>query len=553
MNQKVVIIGGNATGMKTAAKLRRLNKNIEIVVFTEDEYISYAGCGLTYYISNMIDSREKIILKTPEKTREEDNIIVYNKHRVERIDTNIKQLLINKLDDNTLITETYDTLVIATGSVPIKPKIKNINANNVFFLKTISDAEQIKSKAKSSSKAIIIGGGYISLELSEAFKMMGLEVTVISSSKHILNNIDPDISFHIKNYCQDNNINIVNNETVITFIHDENNNITGVITNKQQYKADLVVISKGFEPNADVAFNAGIKTGINKAIVVNEYLETSVKNVYAGGDCIEITNLISKEPTNYYSGSLANKHGNIIAQNISGIKSDFKGSYCPSILKIKDMTVAKVGLSETEAKASHMNYETVLVPVYDTAHYYPGSSRIIIKLLANKETHKLLGVQIFGLGNVSKRIDIASMAMYLAMSVDCITKLDITYAPPYSGAIDAIIIAANVLLNKLNGSSESILPLDLLDKLNKTDTNYTLIDVRSRDQFNDGHIPTAINLSYDDLTNYMPKLDRNKEIITYCVVGRTSYLAYKKLINNGFANVKYLEGGITTWIGKIEN
>ncbi|MEW5820071.1 MAG: FAD-dependent oxidoreductase [Cyanobacteriota bacterium] len=552
MSEKLIIIGGVAAGMKTAAKARREKPDLEIVVYQEEEVISYAGCGLTYYISDVISDRGKLVHRTADQMKEKSNIDVYTNHRVIKIIPETKEIAVLNLKTKEEFTTKYDKLVIATGASPKVPDIKGISSNNVHFLKSITDADKIKVASKAIKNVIVAGAGFLGLEIAEAFKEMNKEVNLIVGSDQVLREFDKDIAYHVLKYMKEKGINVYTSENLIAIETDENSNLTKVVTDKQEIKADMVIICKGVKPNTDIAKEAGIELGLFGGIKVDDNLKTSIEDIYAGGDCVETKFLLNNKGYAISSGSIANKHGKVIAENITGKKSTFKGSLKTRIVKIFDMTVARVGYSEKEAKKEAIDYEVALIAADDIAHYYPGAQKIVLKMLAEKNTHKIIGLQSFGLGEVSKRIDVASIVITAGMTVEQVSQADLTYAPPYSPAMDAIIVCANVLANKLTGKSKSIMPLEFLEKMNNKPDSYVLIDVRPPDGYKEGKIKGAINIPFGQLRNRLDELDKNKEIIIHCRIGKMSYVAYRVLKNNGFENIKYLDGGVTGWIDELE-
>lgn len=552
MPEKLVIIGGVAAGMKTAARAKRVNRNLDITVFQDENEISYASCGLTYYISGIIPERESLVHRTADQMKEKSSINVNINHEVVNIDSENKQLTVLDKVNNTEFTVPYDKLVIATGTIVKKLQIEGVESENVYYLNSIIDADAIKNAVKNAKKAVILGAGFLGIELAEAFTHLGIDTTLIVESDQILRNFDREIADYVARYVKEKNVKILTSEEVLRFEIDNKSRVKKVITTNNKVDTDIVVICKGSTPNSQLVRNSSIKIGPSGAIVVDKHMQTSVKDIYAGGDCAQSTSLITNKPINYSSGSIANRQGRVIADNICGINTTYEGSLRSRILKFYDMTIAKSGISEKEAIIEGFEYESIVVPGNDKAHYFPGSDKIIIKMIAEKGTHRILGTQIVGEGDVSKRIDVAAVAMTTNMTTDQLSNVDLTYAPPYSSAMDVIITTANALTNKLIGKFETISVFELLDKQQKSMEDVVLLDVRSPEEYNTSHVKGAINLPFSTLDKSMLTLDKNKEIITICNIGRQGYLAYKKLKNNGFNNVKSLEGGLLTWLGELE-
>lgn len=552
MPEKLVIIGGVAAGMKTAAKAKRVNRKLDITVFQDESEISYASCGLTYYISGVIPQREKLVHRTAEQMKEKSSINVYINHCVTKIDPLTKQIKVLNNENNDEFLVPYDKLVIATGTNSNELKIDGIESKNIFYLNSITDADAIKTAVQKAKKSVILGAGFLGVELAESFRNLNLDTTIVVKSDYILRNFDEEIAGFVAKYVKEKNVKIITSEDVLRFEADETGAVNKVITTNHQIDTDIVVICKGASPNSQLAKDSGLDIGPSGGIIVDKYMQTSAEDVYAGGDCAEVSCLITNKPINYSSGSIANRQGRVIAENVCGTKTVYAGSLRSRILKFFDMTIAKSGLSEKEAIKEGYDYESVVVPGNDRAHYFPGSDKIIIKMIAEKASHRILGVQIIGKGDVSKRIDIAAIAMTMGMTTNQLSQVDLTYAPPYSSAMDVIINVANTLNNKLTGKFHTISVLKLVEKQKMSSGNLTILDVRTPEEYKESHVKGAINMPFSTLDKGMQTLDKNKEIITVCNIGRQGYLAYKKLKNNGFKDVKSLEGGLLTWLGDLE-
>lgn len=552
MVEKLVIIGGVATGMKAAAKARRENPDCVIEVYQDEADISYSGCGMPYYISGVVDSRDKMIHRTPGSIKEKSNIEVFINHRVEKIDRDNKNILVLDLKTSETKSVKYDKLVISTGARSKKTNIKGIEASNVLYLNNFYESDLIKQAAKNAQSVLILGGGFLGLELAEASVELGLQTSLAVSSRHILRDFDIDIVNPVEKYLKQKGVNLYTSENVEEFISDDIGNVVKAKTNNREIQTDLVLICKGVTPNIELAKEAGLKIGESNAIWVNKYLQTSDKNIYAGGDCAEGYFVIDNKPVNYSSGSIASKQGRIIGENIKENQSVYQGSLKSRIIKVFDMTVAKTGYGEKEALDAGYEIETALVPGYDRAHYYPGADYITVKLIVNKLNHKLLGVQLFGPGDVSKRIDVIVVAITAGMTVEQVALADLTYAPPYSSAMDNLIVASNVLSNKLKGVSEAVTPDEFAKMLDSGKDDFLLMDIRSPDDYKESHIEGAENYPLGKLKAMTADLDKNHPIIIHCKIGRMSYVAYRRLKNLGFNNVKYVEGGIITWVRELE-
>jgi len=546
--ERLLIIGGVAAGTKVAAKAKRENPDLEVTVLTREEYVSYAGCGLPYFIGDVIKDKNEIIIKTPESLKKELDINILTLHEVLKIIPEEKKVIaINKVNDEK-VEIMYDKLVIATGASPVIPEIPGISLKRIFTLRTVSDALVIKSliDAGRVKRALIVGGGFIGLEMAENLYRRGIEVTIIEHSKYILPGFDPEIALIAQKYLAKKGIKILTEEKVISFNGNEKGEVTSVITDKRSIETDFVLWSAGVKPNIELAKDAGIEIGETGAIRVNEYLETSIEDIYGVGDCVEMRHLITGKPVWYPMGSTANKMGRVAAINVahSEKKEIFSGVLGTAIIKLFELKAAKTGLTEKEALKEGYEVETVLVPSNDLSHYYPGNKTIIIKMIADRKTHRILGAQIIGEGVIDKPIDIIVTAMSLKARIEDLAKMDFAYAPPFSMAMSSVIVTSNVMLNKLYGKLHGISPMQLKDKLEE---DIQILDTRSEAEFVVSSIPNSINIPFDQLRHRALELDKEKETVIVCKIGKRAYLAYITLKKLGFKNIKILDGGITAY------
>ncbi|MEP9411778.1 MAG: FAD-dependent oxidoreductase [Candidatus Brocadia sp.] len=544
----LVIIGGVAAGMKAAAKARRESPMMKITVVTDEQYISYAGCGMPYFIGDIIKDSKKLILREPIYFKNMHNIDVLTRHQATAIDTGSKQVKVRNLDKGHDLTFHYDKLIIATGAQPIIPTLPGISLGNIFTLRTMSDALKIRASVDGGKikSAVIVGGGLIGMEMMENLVLRGIKVTVVELLDHILPPLDKDMALLVQKYVMGKGIEVITSDGVKSFEGNSNGTVAKVITGKRQLPADMVILSIGIKPNTKLAQEAGIKIGVTSAIQVNERMETNIPDVYAIGDCAESIHLVTGKAAWIALGSTAAKMGRVAAINTTGGSDTFKGVLGTLIVKVFEMNVGKVGLSEQEAIKEGFQVESAIVPAGDKAHYYPETKDIIIKLIADRATKKLLGAEIVGEGVVDKRIDIIVTALTLGATVDHISKLDLAYAPPYAMSMDAIIVAANVLGNKLSGKTKGILPAEVAEKRNRGD-DFVLLDVRTEIEYESGYIKGCKHIPLDKLTSRVHELDNSQEIITYCRAGLRAAQAYRILKNAGFRNVKYMDGSILAW------
>lgn len=545
-NKRLVIIGGVAAGMKAAAKARRESSTMKITVVTDEQYISYASCGMPYFIGNIIKDSKKLLVREPAYFKNMHNIDVFIRHRATAIDTKSKQVRVKDLENEKDLVFDYDKLIIATGAQPIVPPLPGISLGNIFTLRTVDDALKIRSFVDRGNvkNAVIVGGGLIGLEVAENLVLRGIKVAVVELLGQILPPLDKDMSLIVHNHLKEKGVEVITSDGVKSF--EGNGAVTKVVTGKRQLPADMVILSVGIKPNTKLAQEAGIEIGPTRAIKVNELMETNVPGVYAIGDCAENIHLVTGKPAWIALATTASKMGRVAAINAAGGTDTFKGVLGTLIVKVFDLNVGKVGFSEQEAIKAGFKIETAIVPAQDIAHYYPGARFIITKLIADVTTRKLLGAEIVGEGIVDKRIDVIATALTFGATVDQISKLDLAYAPPYATVMDAVIVAANVLNNKLLGKTEGILPQKVVEKRD-TGEDFILLDVRKEEEYKSGHIKGCQHIPLDKLASRTGELDGSKGIITYCRVGLRAAHAYRILKNAGFDNVKYMDGSILAW------
>ena len=455
---KIVIIGAVAAGAKAAAKARRMSKDNEIIVYTEDTHISYSSCGLPYYIEGNFEDYRMLLVRSPEEF-EAQNVKINLLHKVIKIIPATQQILVHNLSDNKVELVNFDKLIIATGASPFIPPIKNVNLPNIFTLRKIEDGINIRAKALLSKKVLIVGGGYIGMELLEAFVVRGLHVTLIENSKHIMSVLDSDMSQLV--YEQLESINkgrfeIIRGESVVEFNGDENGVKCAKLNSGQVIDTDMTVIAAGVRPNSELAYDAGIELGPTRAIKVNKQMQTNYENIYACGDCVEENLIINDSPIWLPLGSNANKEGRCAAINVSGGFDEFNGVLGSAVTRCLDLTISMTGLTEKSARIYDIEPVSVTVTKNDKVGYMPDVNNITLKLIADKKNGQLIGGQAVGAGDGDKRINTLTSALLSKMSVDEFCKNDLTYAPPYSPTIDPLLNAAEILRSKLKKlSSES--------------------------------------------------------------------------------------------------
>ena len=453
MIEKVVIIGGGAAGPKTAAKLRRERHDIQIDLYTQEDVISYSACGLPYFIENIIQNPETLIIRTPDDFKKQ-NIDVHLKQRCLKIDTDEQKVLMEDLNSHNLYEVDYNILVIATGASPVIPDISGINLKNIFTLRTVDDGIKIKEKMRQSKRAVLLGGGYISVEVMEAFVNNGLHVTLIERNPQILKMFDEDFAQRIADYIigkTPGQVNIITNESISYFEGNEKGEVTKVITSSGKIiETDLVVLGTGIKPNTDFLKDSGIKLGINNSIKVDTTMKTSKHNIYAVGDCTDNFNLVTNRHTWVPLGSTANKEGRCAAINIAGGTCQFEGILNSTITKYFDFTISIIGISYKEAIELGFQPEYAIVTKNDKAGYMPDAESMTLKLIVDRNTHTILGLQGIGEGDVNQRINTVIPAILSKTKLESFMNLDLPYSPPYSPAIDPVLNAAQIIYQKIN-------------------------------------------------------------------------------------------------------
>ena len=538
MTKKILIVGGVAGGASAAARLRRLDENAEIIMFERDEYISFANCGLPYYIGGVIRDRDKLLVQTPESMKARFNIDVRIKSEVVGIDTSKKVVTVNsKAKGN--YEESYDYIVLSPGAQAIKPKIEGINSERIFTLRNIPDTDNIKAYVdkKGINSAVVIGGGFVGVEMAENLKERGLDVTLVEAAPHLMAPFDTDIVLNIEKEVQDNGIDIILSDGVKSF-KDNENSVEITLNSGEKITSDIIILAIGVFPDTKFIKEAGIKTGARGHVLVNDKMETSAEGVYAVGDAIEVIDFINKTNTAIPLAGPANKQGRIAADNIAGLNTTYKGTQGTSIIKIFGLTAACTGNNERNLTRLNIAHKVIFVHPVSHASYYPAALPMTLKLIFNDEG-KILGAQGVGYDGVDKRIDVIATVIRLGGTVDDLTELELCYAPPFSSAKDPVNMAGFVAQNVLAGRME-VLTTDEFMAYDKENT--TVLDVRTEIEYDNGHIDGAINIPVDSLRERIGELDKNKEILDYCQVGLRGYVASSILVQKGF-KVKNLTGG----------
>jgi NADPH-dependent 2,4-dienoyl-CoA reductase/sulfur reductase-like enzyme/rhodanese-related sulfurtransferase len=548
---KIVIIGAVAGGTSAAAKARRNDENAEIKIFDMDYDISYSGCGLPYYIGEEIHDRDDLTPRNAEFFKKKYNVDVFRRHEVLKINTVDKALTIKNLDTNDIFTESYDKLVIATGAKPIIPNIPGAKKSNVFYLRNVQQADKIKEYILSHKpkSAVIVGTGFIGLEMTENLRKLGVNVTLVEKLNQVTPGLDSDMAVYVEKYLKSKDVNMILGDSVVE-LKGESLVSEIVLHSGKVMKADFVIMSIGVKPNVDLAKEAGIELGANGSIKVNTKMMTNIKDIYACGDCAESYSVITKKPLYRPLGSTANKMGRIAGDQLSGGNLEFRGILGTGIFKIFDMAVAQTGLTEREAL--NEGFETVVCHNIkpDKPEYYHGKE-MVIKAVADKNTGKLLGVQIVGYTGVDKRIDVFITAITFGAKVEDLFHLDLAYAPPFSTTKDPVMYTGMILDNAINRGRELITPNEL-HKLIESGDNVAVIDARVNKQYEEAHVDSAINIPHDQVRKKADELDKEKVIITYCNKGVTGNAVQNILINKGFKKVYNISGGHKNYKAQIK-
>ncbi|MFL0246655.1 CoA-disulfide reductase [Candidatus Clostridium stratigraminis] len=541
MSKKVLIIGGVAGGATAAARLRRLDENAEIIMFERDEYISFANCGLPYYIGETIKERSKLLVQTPEAMKARFNIDVRNNSEVTNINAIDKKVTVNSKTKG-VYEESYDYLILSPGARALRPNIPGINSSKIFTLRNIPDTDSIKAYVdkKGINTAVVIGGGYVGVEMAENLRDRGLSVTLVEAAPHILAPFDSDMVVMAEKELSDNGVGLLLGDGVKAF-NEIGNQVEVTLNSDTKLTSDIVILAIGVAPDTAFIKDSGLDFGPRGHILVNENMETNIEGIYAVGDAVEVVDFITKQKSAVPLAGPANKQGRIAADNIAGLNSTYNGTQGTSIIKIFGLTAAGTGANERTLQKANISYKIIYVHPVSHASYYPGAIPMSLKLIFN-EGGKILGAQAIGYDGVDKRIDVIATVIRLNGTVNDLAELELSYAPPFSSAKDPINMAGFVAQNVLAGNTHVIAWKDL-DQLKNED--YILVDVRTEEEYNNGHIKNAINIPVDSLREKLEELDKNKTIVEYCQVGLRGYVADRILSQNGF-KVYNVTGGYKT-------
>lgn len=542
MKRKIVIVGGVAGGATTAARLRRLNEQDEIVVIERGEYISFANCGLPYYVGGTIKERDSLFLETVEGMREKFNVEVRTANEVTKIDRAAQNLEIRDLQRGTSYTESYDILILSTGAAPIKPNIPGLaEAENVFTLRSVPDVDQIKAyiEKQSVKRATVVGGGFIGLEMMENLVELGLEVSLVEMCNQVMPPLDYEMAQIVHNQIGLHGVNLILGDGVAAF-KDQGKRVE--LTSGTELATDLTILSIGVSPESTLAKAAGLELGVRNAIAVDEQFRTSDPAIYAIGDVIEVKDFVTGQPTVIPLAWPANRQGRLLADHLNGKSVRYKGTMGTSVAKVFELTVASSGSSEKTLQRLGLPYEVVHIHPNSHAGYYPGASPLGLKLLFSPEG-KILGVQAVGMEGVEKRVDVVATAMKLGATVYDLADLELAYAPPYSSAKDPVNYAGYVASNLLEGTAETFQWHEVDELVAK---GAYLLDVREEFELATGVLEGAHQLAWGELRGRLAELPKDETIHVFCQVGQRGYNASRILKENGF-QVKNLDGGFKTY------
>lgn len=534
---KVLIVGGVAAGTKVAAKLKREDRSCEVTILTNSEEISYAGCGLPYYVGGVIQEKSALIVNTPESFSRLTGAEVLTGMEVFWVDRENKKVKARSVKDGQEKEFSYDRLVIATGASPIRPKLPGTDLKNIFYMRTPQDAFALRDAVKEipAKRAVVVGGGFIGLEVAENLSALGVRVSVIDMAEHTLPGFDPEIAEYVENRLADHGI-MVFPGTKLEGIEGDGK-VEKVLTSRRAMKADLVVMSVGIRPNTAFLAESGIERNPNGTIAVNEMMQTNDPSVYAVGDCAGVTNRITGKTVWSPMGSSANIEGRRTAKNMAGESRPYAGVLGTGVCRLPGMNVGRTGLSETQASEAGYDPVSAVCVVDDKAHYYPGAGSFVIKMTADKKTGKFLGVQAVGPGAVDKIVDIAVTALTLKADLSQLEDMDLAYAPPFSTAIHPFSQALNILENKMAGELDSIGPKEYLDGAAE---GYRIVDC--------GMAPSIEGAPYLDVAEIqgeVPGFGKDEKLLLVCAKGKRAYLTQNRLKFYGYTNTKVLEGGLS--------
>ena len=537
---KIIIVGGVAGGATTAARLRRLTEKAEIILIERGNHISFANCGLPYYIGDVIKNKKDLLVQTPEKFNKRFNVDVRIKQEVIKIDRKEKKVIIRNIETNKNYEESYDKLVLSPGAKPINP-FKDINIEKIRTLRNVEDSVEIKDYIENNNikNIAIIGGGYIGVEVAENLSNLNkTKITIIEKSSHLIAPLDEDMAKFIHKVLRDKGINVILNNGVKE-IENEDDKL-GIVLEDKKISADFIILCIGVKPEDMLAVQADLKIYPRGGIEVDEHMRTNDEDIYALGDVVKIKNCVTEEFAHIPLAGPANKQARVVANNICGIETTYDGSIGSSILKIFDYNLGMTGINETTCKKNNIQYKTIILSPYSHATYYPGANMLNIKAIYENKTGKILGAQVFGKESVDKITDILATAIKMKMTAYDLEELDLCYAPPFSSAKSPVNLLGNSIVNEIEGLVKTVTWQEVEDLENNN--NFEVLDVRTDKEYEEGAFNDCIHIPLDDLRNRLNDLDKSKTYLVYCRTGLRSYIACRILSQNGF-EVQNITGG----------
>lgn len=538
---KVLIVGGVAGGATAAARIRRLDETAEITVFERSGYVSYANCGLPYYIGGVITDPEELTLQTPESFFSRFRINMKVHHEVTAIHPDQKTISVRNSKTGEEFEESYDKLILSPGAKPTQPRLPGVGIEKVFTLRTVEDTFHIKEYINKNQpkSAVLAGGGFIGLELAENLKELGMDVTIVQRPKQLMNPFDADMASFIHSEMRKHGVKLALGHTVEGF-EEKDGGIDILLKDEMPLHADMVVLAIGVTPDTHLAKDAGLELGIKGSIVVNDRMETSAPDIFAAGDAVQVKHYVTGQEALISLAGPANKQGRIIADNICGGDSRYPGSQGSSVIKVFDMTAATTGINETNARKAGLDVDTVILSPMSHAGYYPGGKVMTMKVVFEKETYRLLGAQIVGYEGVDKRIDVLATAIHAGMKATELKDLDLAYAPPYSSAKDPVNMAGFMIDNISKGILKQwhLEDVDLLPR----DGSVTLLDVRTVREYGNGHIEGFKNIPVDELRERLDEIEKDKPVYVICQSGLRSYIGTRILEGNGYKAYNFSGG-----------
>ena len=538
---KIVIIGGVAGGATAAARIRRLDEQAEIIVFEKSGYISYANCGLPYYIGGVIEKKSSLTLQTPESFWNRFRVDMRVKHEVIKINPEKKTVEVHNLNSDEVFEETYDKLIVSTGAKPTQPRLPGVGLDKLFTLRTVEDTFKIKEyiDANKPKSVVLAGGGFIGLELAENLRELGMDVTIVQRPKQLMNPFDSDMAAIIHGEMRKHGVKLHLGYTVEGF-EETLQGVKVLLKDTEPLHADMVILAIGVTPDTKLAKEAGLELGIKDSIVVNDRMETSVKDIYAVGDAVQVKHAVTGLDALISLAGPANKQGRIAADNVCGGDSRYKGSQGSSVIKVFDMTAATTGINVANAKKAGLDVEYVILSPMSHAGYYPGGKMMTLKVVFEKETYRLLGAQAVGYDGVDKRIDVLATAIHMGMKATELKDLDLAYAPPYSSAKDPVNMAGFIIDNISNGTLKQWFLEEVEEIQGREDV--VRLDTRTVAEYAHGHIEGFQNIPVDELRERLDEIETGKPVYVICQSGLRSYIATRILVGNGYECYNFAGG-----------